>query len=158
MVCFWVEVYSLWKVKEAEIFTEILHFSGDLLLNDRWVLFACPGSYPLPLGRASEFQKATPSSLMTVLLVYQGRCLAFPWPTKRPGSPVIPSEHPSLQQESQTKCPKHWGRGESRFTQSVVRKTLLVPTAQPPMAVWSKSSSRLVLPHGFPVCSPPPLG
>lgn len=111
-----------------------------------------------PSSRKSLWVSESYPFLTDDLLVYQGRCLAFPWPTKRPGSPVIPSEHPSLQQESQTKCPKHWGRGESRFTQSVVRKTLLVPTAQTPMAVWSKSSSRLVPPHGFPVCSPPPLG
>lgn len=82
----------------------------------------------------------------------------LPLANKKARSSVIPSEHPSLQQESQTKCPKHWGRGESRFTQSVVRKRLLAPTAQTPMAVWSKSSSRLVLPHSFLVCSPPPLG
>lgn len=103
-----------------------------------------------------------------VLVVYQERSLAFPWPRKRPGTPVIPTRHLSLHQGfPQPHAPNPEGEGEGEGEQiptvSGLQETELIPAGPSPLPdPFSRGSSRgssgQQAPHSLPGGSPFPPG
>lgn len=150
----WVEVYIVYeKWSGLRFLQKYLHFSWDLLIIYRGVPFACPGSIPIPVVRARVLQSypfLTDDSP-------GGRArnkVPGLRPTQRPGVPSCTSRtHFSAGQISQ-QVPQVLMASWEQIPSVSGIKTLFILPAPTPVAPCAKSSSRLVLPHSFPVCSP----